>query len=658
MSITINGNMLKYHFDMQTLTITPWGKNAFRVRCWLQNQTLTNDWALLEAEKIECTTEQTEEYSSITNGKITAIVDKNGYLTFKNQKGEVLLDEYRHPGYLNILARDLKSTSRGDWELNMRFDSNPNEKIYGMGQYQQENFDLKGCDIELAHRNSQESVPFYISSLGYGFLWNNPAVGHVFFGKNTTTWNHPSTRFIDYWIVAEDTPRDIELSYAKVTGTVPMMPDFAMGFWQCKCRYRTQEELLSVAREYKRRNLPLDVIVIDFFHWVLQGDWELDPKYWPDPVAMCEELKELGVEPMVSFWQTVDKRCARYPEMVEKGYLMQMDRGPRMSINYMCDAVYYDAFNEEARKYVWEQLKKNYYDKGIHHFWLDQAECDCPGYEYDIYRFQEGPASQIVNYYPLVHAKGIYEGLRSEGQEAPVILIRSAWCGAQRYGALLWSGDIISTFQSFRRQVCAGLHTAIAGIPWWTTDIGGFYGAHVEDPKFHELLKRWVAFGAFSPVMRMHGSRDPITPTMEGDVNVYGTGGDNEIWSFGEEVFEICKKYALLRKAMLPYIRETMKQAHEVGDPVMRPMFYEFPEQNNLYDLSDQYMFGKDMLVAPVMYENASSREVVLPSNETWVYAWTGEEFTGGQTVTVDTPLEIIPVFLRKDSDTLKYFSI
>ncbi len=657
MSIYEKNNSLIYAYDAETLRVTAWGENAVRVTCWLQDDEPKEDWALSLPVSHDAKITIDGKKGTLVNGDITACIDEKGHLIIKNKDGKIMLEEFNCPGYLNIKSRDLSASPKGDWELNLRFDSDPDEKIFGMGQYQQEFLDLKGCDIELAHRNSQESVPYYISTVGYGFMFNNPAIGHAFFGKNYTTWHCPTTKCIDYWVNVGDTPKDIVRGYAEVVGKTPMMPDYAMGFWQSKCRYRTQEELLNVAREYKKRGLPLDVIVIDFFHFVLQGDWELDPKYWPDPEAMCKELAEMGVEVVVSYWQTVDKRCHRFAEMEEKGYLMQMDRGPRTSINYMCDAVYYDAFNEDARSYVWQELKKNYFDKGIRNFWLDQSECDCPQYQYDIYRFRKGRASHIVNYYPVAHVQGFYEGLRSAGQELPVLLTRSAWCGAQRFGTLLWSGDIISTFQAFRRQLCAGLNTAIAGIPWWTTDIGGFFGANGSDPAFRELLQRWVAFGAFSPVMRMHAVREPVESMFNDDPNVFGSGADNEIWSFGEETYEICKKYSFLRQRMKPYIKELMKNASECGDPVIRPMFYEFPNETTMYNLQDQYMFGADMLVAPVMYADASSRTVVLPSGQKWVYAWTKEEFDGGVTVTVDTPRDIIPVFVRAESDAVDFFS-
>ena len=196
-----------------------------------------------------------------------------------------------------------------------------------MGQYQQELLNLKGADLELAHRNSQASVPFALSSLGYGFLWNNPAVGRCVFGANITSWEAESTKGMDYWITAGDTPAEIEEAYAGATGRVPMMmPEYAMGFWQCKLRYQTQEELLQVAREYKRLGLPISVIVVDFFHWPKQGEWRFDPTYWPDPDGMIRELKEMGIELMVSIWPTVDRASENYEEMLEKGYLIRTDR--------------------------------------------------------------------------------------------------------------------------------------------------------------------------------------------------------------------------------------------------------------------------------------------------------------------------------------------
>ena len=298
------GNALCYRYEAERLIIEPWGENSLRVRstklAWMPQE----DWALLKQENPgNPRITVWEDGGRIVNGKIRAEINLIGKITFYNQKDEILLEEYLRTrkdmfgstcSSLEVDAREFKPIIGGDYRLSMRFISNPDEKIYGMGQYQQDFLDVKGADLELAHRNSQASVPFALSSLGYGFLWNNPAVGRVNFGKNITTWEAFSTKKLDYWITAGDTPAEIEEAYANATGKVPMMPDYATGFWQCKLRYQTQEELLEVAREYRRRGLPISVIVVDFFHWPLQGEWKFDPTYWPDPDAMIAELEGDG----------------------------------------------------------------------------------------------------------------------------------------------------------------------------------------------------------------------------------------------------------------------------------------------------------------------------------------------------------------------------
>lgn len=285
-----------------------------------------------------------------------------------------------------------------NFHLTFRMESlSPTEKLYGMGQYQQPYVDLKGSDIELAQRNSQASVPFLVSSLGYGFLWNNPAIGRAVFSKNVTSFEAYSTTSLDYWIVAGDTPADILEAYARATGTAPMMPEYGLGFWQCKLRYQTQDELLEVAREYKRRNLPIDVIVIDFFHWPVQGSWEFDENFWPDPDAMVKELKSLDITPMISIWPTVDKTSPLYPRMLEQNYLIHQDRGVPLSMTFMRDTIHADFTNPSARAFVWETCKKNYFDKGIQLFWLDEAEPEMTAYDFELYRYHKGPVQSVGN---------------------------------------------------------------------------------------------------------------------------------------------------------------------------------------------------------------------------------------------------------------------
>ena len=654
-----NGNALCYRYGAERLRIEPWGENALRVRAWKQAEPDPQDWALLPQADCDTVIQVREDGGSIVNGNIRAELNLIGKLTFYNQRGEVLLEEYLRDrrdmfgstcSSLNVEAREFKPIIGGDYRLTARFISNPKEKLYGMGQYQQAFLDLKGADLELAQRNSQASVPFLLSSLGYGFLWNNPAVGRVNFGKNITTWEAFSTKKLDYWITAGDTPAQIEEAYANATGKVPMMPEFAMGYWQCKLRYQTQEELLEVAREYKRRGLPISVIVVDFFHWPLQGEWKFDPTYWPDPDAMIRELKEMGIELMVSIWPTVDYRSENFEEMQAKGLLVRVESGIPISMDFQGNTLHYDPTNPEARDYVWQKAKKNYYDKGVKIFWLDEAEPEYTVYSFENYRYHLGPDVQVGNIYPAMYAKNFYDGMTAEGQENVINLLRCAWAGSQRYGALVWSGDIKSSFDSMKNQLAAGLNMGIAGIPWWTTDNGGFFGANIGDPAFHELLIRWFQYGCFCPVMRMHGYRWPLQPQ-------YGTtggatcvsGAPNEVWSFGPEVETILSKYLFLRERMKPYITGLMEQAHEKGTPVMRPLFYDFPEDQKVWEVEDQYLFGPDVLVKPVTEAGCRSVSVYLPAGADWTNAWTGRRYPGGQTVTVDAPLDQIPLFTKNE---------
>ncbi|MGN0325849.1 MAG: TIM-barrel domain-containing protein [Lachnospiraceae bacterium] len=664
--------------------IEPWGKNSFRVRMTREAKMDENDWALcekmpevqmvVEEEEIDVTDPwyQTKEYSryhqkatqvTLINGKLTVKISHEGWLSFYNQKGELLTQEYwrnrnrinRYCVPLRIDARELKPiVGTNDFSLTVRFEAFDNEKIFGMGQYQEKNMDKKGAILELAHRNSQASVPFMVSNRGYGFFWNNPAIGTATFGTNKTEWHAVSTKKMDYFITAGDSPAEIEMQYSLATGRTPMMPEFGLGYWQCKLRYRTQEELLSVAREHKRRGLPMDAIVVDFFHWTRQGDFKFEPRDWPDPEGMVRELKELGIETVVSVWPTIDEQSENYHDMAENGYLVQADRANAIHMTWMGNTTFYDATHPGAQKFVWELCKKNYYDKGIRCFWLDEAEPEYGPYDFDVYRYYEGPALQCTNRYPVGYAKGFYDGLKSVGETEILSLTRCAWAGSQKYGVLTWSGDIYSSFRSMREQLQAGLNMGMAGIPWWTSDIGGFLGGDISDPHFKELLVRWFAWGAFCPVFRMHGERSPWYEREQeyiDGVRQLTSGRDNEVWSFGEEIYRILKNYLFIRENLRPYIRECMKKASEEGAPVMRPLFYDFYEDQNAWEIQDAYMFGPELLVAPVMEEGIVERAVYLPKGIKWTECYTGNVYDGGQVVTAKAPLAILPVFVREGAD-------
>ncbi|OJJ44145.1 hypothetical protein ASPZODRAFT_72514 [Penicilliopsis zonata CBS 506.65] len=653
-------NRLVYRYDAEVLWIEPWGPHALRVRCTKQNQMPSEDWALhTRPESDTPVIEVGKESASITNGKIKAVVSSRGKIIVYNAAGTPLLEEYSRNrrdlldpkcSALEVEAREFIPIPGGDYRLTGRFESlDPRERIYGMGQYQQPYLDLKGLDLELAHRNSQASVPFAVSSRGYGFLWNNPSVGRAVFGKNTMSFEAQSTKALDYWVVAGDSPREIVERYADVTGKVPMMPEYGLGFWQCKLRYQTQEELLSIAREYRRRELPIDLIVIDFFHWPYQGEWKFDPTYWPDPDAMIAELKKLKIELMVSIWPQVDKRSENYEEMLAKGYLIRTERGVRTAMEFQGSTVHWDATNPEARSYLWGKVQQNYYSKGIKVFWLDEAEPEYAAYDFDNYRYWLGSNVAVGNVYPVEYARAFFEGQQAAGQSNIVNLLRCAWAGSQRFGALVWSGDIASSWASFRCQIAAGLNMGLSGIPWWTTDIGGFHGGNPDDSAFRELFTRWFQWGTFCPVMRLHGDREPHKEpigTTGGATCV--SGADNEVWSYGEDVYAICEKYLHIRETLREYTRSLMREAHQHGTPVMRTCFFEFPQDPLAWEVEDQYLYGSEYLCAPVLQPGQRERSVYLPEGAKW-RLFTGETvYEGGQTVTIAAPLDSMPVLVRQ----------
>ncbi|SDA20171.1 TIM-barrel domain-containing protein [Sphingomonas sp. NFR15] len=666
-TLVLETRAIGWSYNGDWLRIEAYGRDGLRVRAAASAPRDAVPGALIEVAACEPVVSRDGAVARIVNGRIAAEVDLQGRVRFLDADGRLLLEEkwrqrdtatkfwtigteeVRTISALGIAGREFKPLRGDAARITVRFEAKPGERLFGMGQYQQPNLDLAGCVLELAQRNSQASVPFVVSSEGYGFLWNNPAVGEVCFAANGACWTAYAAREIDYWITAGATPAAIVRNYAGVTGTAPKMPDFALGLWQSKLRYRTQEELLAVARDYHQRGIPLAVIVADFFHWPVQGDWRFAPREWPDPAAMTAELKAMGTELLVSVWPTVDARSENHAEMIEKGYLVRASRGLDIQQDFLGNTRFIDTTHPGARAFLWDRLKRNYRDQGVKLFWLDEAEPEYGAYDYDSYRYHAGEVLAVGNAYPFHYAQAVHDGLRAEGETEIVTLVRCAWAGSQRHGALVWSGDIHSSFEAMRNQLSAGLNMGMAGIPWWTTDIGGFHGGHVDDPAFHELMVRWFQWAVFSPVLRMHGHRDPITPPAEpfrDGVAQCDTGAGNELWSFGEPVYAILRRYADVRERLRPYVASLMTAAHEHGDPLMRPMFYDFPDDARCWAIDDQYMFGPDLLVAPILAAGVTARDVWLPAGA-WVDAWTGAAVSGGAMVRATAPIDRIPVFVR-----------
>ncbi|MFQ6549456.1 TIM-barrel domain-containing protein [Aestuariibius sp. 2305UL40-4] len=668
---------LDCRFMGEVLRIAPWGADALRVRARPGVALVAGHVdALLPVENQSAVIEISEDRASITRGRIRAevvLTDRYGadikreaVIRFvRSDTGEELLRETRSH-FAGPRTRSFKALASGSWRLEQQFAAYEGESLWGMGQPQHGAMDLKGVSTTLLQQNAHAVIPFVVSSRGYGFLWNNPAVGKAEFARNVTRWTAEATGVLDYWITAGDSPPEIVRAYAAATGRSPDVPDWVLGFWQCKLRYRNQEELLGIAREYKRRGLPLSCIVIDFFAWTRQGEWKFDPKDWPDPEGMVAELREMGVELMVSIWPTVSAASENYRAMTERGLLLTTERGIPAVIPFPDKDpfgpgffTYYDAFNPEAQSFHWDVVKRNYVDRGIRHFWLDACEPEMRPAHPENVRTARGNGAEMLCAYPLLHEEVYRRGLSEAGVEGGTLLCRSAWAGSQRHGVILWSGDVWSDWDWFRAQIPAGLHAGMAGMGWWTTDIGGFYDGHGGSEAFRDLLVRWFEFGVFSPICRLHGFRvpDDVPPPLPGERVTYGqdtfniftnSGGSNEVWSFGEAVEAVLVRLLALRERLRPYLEDAFATYAATGDPVMAPLFYHFPDQTELYDRGDAYMLGPDMLVAPVLDAEAVARAVALPEGETWIHAWTGTAHPGGTAPEIDAPWGQIPVFIRE----------
>lgn len=648
-------NGVIYRIKDETVCVEGYGENCIRVRSTRNGSLSDERYTLLEAENLPAQVNISDKSASVTSGILRAeIADRmwDGYcLTFYRNDKVILrtVDEGHYTSRFSHVEGD-------NYRTRIVFEANAGEHIYGLGQEQQDFFDKKGCTYELKHRNTKSSVPVIYSSLGYGFMWNSPAIGSVEFGNNHTVWTAESVYQADYLVFSGNTPADTMNRYCRLTGFAPEMPAWAAGFWQCKLRYESQDEVLDVARRYKAEGIPVSAIVIDYFHWTEQGNWEFDPDYWPDPKTMCDELRKMGLEPVVSIWPTINPNSRNWRPMSEGNMLVRTENGQYGIFDFYGQQTYVDVTSPQAREYLWQQVKKGYYDYGIKTFWLDEAEPEIRPESYSNLKFHIGNGAQTALAYPYYYAKAFYENLRAEGEEDILLLTRCAYPGSQKFGAAVWNGDIPSTFDALRQSVVSGLSMAMSGIPWWNSDIGGFFFGDTSSEYFRELIVRWFQFGLFCPVMRLHGVRNRESDYKYRHPGIKEpSGGDNELWSFGERNFPILKAIVEQRGRLRPYILESARNTSRTGEPIMRPMYFDFPDDEICFTLSDQYMFGRDILFAPICEHGATDRNVYLPCGE-WVRTSSGEIFAGGERYTVHADIGEYIAFVRKGAEVLKAF--
>lgn len=655
--ITIYKDKLVFQRKDELTVIEGYGRNCLRCRSTKNGKILDENWTLLPAS---------DDAAVETSGDEKAAYIKNGMMSAKIEAGEPwyggLITYYRDGKDILRTKYEGEYTGRnvhveGDhYQIKVIFEANEGEHFYGLGQEQEDQFDRKGSTVNLLHYNTKSAVPVVYSSLGYGFMWNNPAPGRCETTNNHTMWVADSAYQADYLVYADKTPAAVLKKYCDLTGYAPQFPKWAAGFWQSKLRYESQDEVLEVCREYKKRGIDIAAIVIDYFHWTEQGEWKFDPKYWPDPKAMCDELKEMGIEPVVSVWPTTNPKSENYFEMSEANMLIRTENGQYGTFDFYGQQTFIDPTNPATGPYVWKILKKNYYDYGIRNFWLDEAEPEVHPQQFNNLKFFAGNGAQTAMLYPYYYSKMVYDGLKESGEDDIIILTRAAYPGTQKFGSLVWNGDIVSTFDALRMSVKTGLSMAMCGIPWWNSDIGGFLFADIESDYFKELVVRWAQFGVFSPVMRLHGSRKRQSTYVERHPGIIEkSGGDNEIWSFGEEDYVILKDLVELRNRLKPYICKYMDITTETGAPIMRPMFFDYYDDEICYTLEDQYMFGEDILFAPITGQGQTKRKVYLPKGQ-WIDTRTKEEICGEKWIECQAAIDEFIAFVKKGSDIINAF--
>ena len=648
MKIELKDNKIYMTRAGEAVCISACGKNSIRFQAAPSGKLIEQNWTLMPQE-VPAKVWEEEDKAVLETGTMRAELTHDGKLTYFRDGKQILREQPEMT--FNSGIRNYRNKGSHLWTVRISFEANENEHFYGLGHEPTDCFDLKGCTYDLRHLNAKCSMPYVYSTLGYGFLWNQPSTGRCELARNRTRWTSDSTRQVDY-VVIGGSPREVAGTLADLTGHAPMMPDWATGFWQCKLRYETQEQVLSVARRYKELGIPLSVIVIDYFHWTEQGDYRYDPKYWPDPRAMADELHKMGIRLMVSMWPTINEKSENYQTMLDNNMLIRTVSGSNRVFDFYGPQAEIDPTNPETRKYVWQRLKENYVDNGVDLLWFDEAEPEIHPEHFDNLILSLGNGDEVGLIYPYYYAQLVYDGMKEMGRDDIVTLSRCAYIGAQKFGTLVWSGDIPSTFESLRKQVKSGLNMAMCGIPWWTTDIGGFYGGDIESDEFRELIVRWFQYGVFCPVFRLHGSRNGHDRTRD---IIEPSGGDNELWSFGDRDYEILRDLVFLRERLRPYIHDQMAIASKDGVPVMRPLIFDWPEDETCTSIGDEFLFGDDILFAPIVNQGETSRRVYLPAGE-WVLARDGKEYAGGQWITCTAELNEFIAFVKKGASVLSAF--
>ena len=627
---------------------------------------------------------ETADAVTLKSSRITVTLSrKDGSAVFADAAGSPLLREQGAAVFEPIAD----GADKGYYRVSQAFRLDEGEAIYGLGQMQTGKMNQRGQQKRIIQTNLEDGSPFFQSVKGYGVYADN-------YSPVTFTDDAGGTRFdfevgscLDYYFMYGGTADGVVACVRELTGQVPMFPLWTYGFWQSKERYKSQDETVGVVRKYRELGVPLDGIIQDWQYWgnnYLWNSMEFLNTAFPDPQRMLDEVHLMNAHMAISIWQSFGPQTKPYRELEPKGLLYDFKTWPPSGTeawppnpDYPSGVRVYDAYSPEARDIYWKYLDAGIFKYGMDAWWMDSTDpdhLDAKPEDLD-QRTYLGSFRKVRNAYPLMCVGGVYDHQRAVTSDKRVfILTRSGFVGQQRYGANVWTGDVGSSWDNLRRQVPAGLNFSLCGMPHWNCDIGGFFagqynqadGTATKNPLYQELFVRWMQFGAFTPMMRSHGADTP-----------------REIYLFGkkgEPVYDAIEKAIRLRYSLLPYVYSTSWDVSHGRSTFMRALVMDFPEDRRVWDMGDEYMFGKALLVAPVLeaqytpetavrvdelsgwdrdntgkagsggavdFTVKKTTKVYLPEGAAWYDYWTGEKLDGGREITRETTLDLIPLYVR-----------
>lgn len=637
------------------------------------------------------------KFSVVSKGDVVILksnaieVDLNlnsGVVSFYDAKGGALLKEKNAPHFTDFNDAGVKT-----FTVRQAFQLDKEEAIYGLGALQNGKMSQRNQTKHLVQGNVEDVVTFIQSVKGYGLFWDNYSPTNFGDSPEETFFESVVGDCIDYYFMHGRDADGVVAQMRALTGQVPMFPLWTYGFWQSRERYKSQSELLSVVNTYRKLGVPLDGIIQDWQYWGNNYLWnamEFLNTEFPNPQQMIDEVHAKNAHIIISIWSSFGPHTLPYKELAAKNMLFNFKTWPQAGTEtwppnpkYPSGVRVYDAYNPEARDIYWEFLSKGLFALNMDGWWMDSTEPDHLDFQPKDFDTQTylGSFRKVRNAYPLMTVGGVHDHQRAVCSDKRVfILTRSGFAGQQRYGANVWSGDVGSTWDALRNQIPAGLNFTLTGNPNFNSDIGGFFAGHYnkswndgtasKNPLFQELYVRWMQIGAFNPMMRSHGTDVP-----------------REIYYFGkkgEPIYDAIERTIHLRYSLLPYIYSTSWEVTNKQSSFMRALMMDFVNDKNVWDIKHQYMFGKSILVAPVVkaqytseasvavteedgwdrtdgndkgqrestidFSKAKSTKIYLPAGTVWYDFWTNEKHDGGQEITRETTIDMIPLYVKAGS--------